>query len=223
LQSSTRAATVALLVASSLALTACVQSTPNVPEAWTLCLSTSSSDFAALSYPLSGLPVVDDDLSSELPPNPENPGGDFDTGYQRVFYVRDALYVEGTSVVLPRGFPLWNAVRVYASVQKAREAFADMDPPRFVYMTPAGRSGVEMEMPSVGDESGAWYYALQVVDEGNTTSTLEVDAQIRFRAGNAISDIGLATWYAIPDETATLLLDVARVSSQKITDRIYAR
>lgn len=213
----------ALLVGLPLALTACVQSTPNVPDARALCLSASSYDLAALNYPLSQAPVVDDDLSAELPPNPEYPGGDFETGYQRMFYVRDALYVYGTSVVLPRGFPLWNAVRVYASAQKAGEAFADLEPPRFVYATPTGRAGIEMEAPSVGEESGAWYYARQVVDEENTTSTLEVDVQLRFRIGNAISDIGLMTWYAGPDETAALLLDLARVSSQKIADRIYAR
>jgi len=214
-------AIVALLVASSLALSGCGQSHPNVPDARDLCLSTSSSDFADLTYTLSGLPVADDDLSAALAPNPSTASGDFETGYSRVFYARDAILVDGTSIELPPGYPLWNTVRVYDTVQKAREAFDDMDPPRFVFSTPTGRAGEELDTPSVGDESGAWYYVRQVVDEDNGTSTTEIDAQVRLRTGNTISDIGVAIWYASLDETTAFLLDVARVSNEKIADNIY--
>ena len=212
----------ALLVAFSLALGGCAQGHPNAPEARDLCLSRSSSDFENLTYKLTEVPVADNDMSAELSPNPLSASGDFETGYSRVFYARESIHVNGTYIELPRGYPLWNAVRVYDSVQKAREAFDDMNPPRFVYSTPTGRAGKELEIPSVGDESSAWYYARTVVDEDNMMSTTEVDAQIRFRIGNAISDIGVATWYANLDETATLLLDLARVSNKKIADSIYA-
>lgn len=213
---------VALLVALSLLLSGCAQNPPNVPDSRDLCLSTSSSDFRSLNYKFSVIPVADDDLSVPLAPNPVADSGDFETGYSRIFYTHEAIHVDGIDVELPRGFPLWNTVRVYDSVQKAKKAFADMDPPRFVFHTKTGRTGKELQIPSVGDESGAWYYAREVVDEDNSTSTTEVDAQIRFRTGNTISDIGVATWYGNPDATASLLLDLARVSNQKITDSIYS-
>ena len=216
-------AIVALLVASSLALSGCKQTHPNVPDARDLCLSTSSSDFANLSYRLTEFPVADDELSVPLAPNPLSTSGDFETGYSRIFYARDSIYVDGTEIELPRGFPLWNAVRVYESVQKAREAFDGMNPPRFVLSTPTGRAGKEMDITDVGDESNSWYYARTVVDEVNMTSATEVDAQIRFRTGNAISDIGVATWYAKLDQTASFLLDLAQVSNEKIADNIYAQ
>jgi hypothetical protein len=216
-------AIVALLVAFSLALSGCGQSHPNIPDARELCLSTSSSDFADLSYRLTEIPITDDDFSAELAPNRGLIAGDFETGYSRIFYARDSIYVDGTDIELPRGFPLWNAVRVYDSVQKAREAFDGMNPPRFVLNTPTGRAGKEMELTDVGDESNSWFYARTVVDEVNMTSTTEVDAQIRFRTGNAISDIGVATWYANLDQTASFLLDLAQVSNQKIADNIYAQ
>jgi hypothetical protein len=213
---------VALLVASPLVLSGCAQNPPNVPDSRDLCLSTSSSDFQSLNYEFSEIPVADDDLSVPLAPNPLFAGGDFETGYSRIFYTHEAIHVDGIDVELPRGFPLWNAVRVYDSVEKAKRAFTDMDPPRFVFHTQTGRAGKELQIPLEGDESGAWYYAREVVDEDNSTSTTEIDAQIRFRVGNTISDIGVATWYGNPDATAILLLDLARVSNRKIADSIYA-
>ena len=168
------------------------------------------------------MPVDDEDMSAVLPLDPRYPAADFETGYQRVFHVRDAIYVDNTAIVLPEGFPLWNTVKVYRAVRTAREAFDDMDPARFVFMTPTGRAGTELRIPSVADVSAAWYYARLVVDEDGGTSTLEIDAQIRFRRGNVISDIGVATWYAGRDETAAFLIDLARVSAGRISDRIYA-
>ena len=216
-----RVASAALLLTLSLLSGGCVPTHPNVPDAMDLCLSASSSDFEDLANRLSGLPVADDDLSAALAPNPSTAIGDFETGYSRVFYARDAILVDGTSIELPPGYPLWNTVRVYDTVQKAREAFDDMDPPRFVFSTPTGRAGEDLDTPSVGDESGAWYYVRQVVDEDNGTSTTEIDAQVRLRTGNTISDIGVAIWYASLDETTAFLLDVARVSNEKIADNIY--
>ena len=216
-----RVASAALLLTVSLLSGGCKQTHPNVPDARDLCLSTSSSDFANLSYRLTEFPVADDELSVPLAPNPLSTSGDFETGYSRIFYAHDSIYVDGTEIELPRGFPLWNAVRVYESVQKAREAFDGMNPPRFAFSTPTGRAGKELQIPSVGDESGAWYYAREVVAEDSSTPTTEVDAQVRFRTGNAISDIGVATWYANLDQTASFLLDLARVSNEKIADSIY--
>ena len=207
-----------ILTVSTLLLSGCGRAS-NLPDAKDLCLSVWPSDFYELNYWLDEEPIPHDEFSHEYPPYPKYASSDYETCYCRVFIAPYPIEIRKTSLELTPGDCLINDVRVYRSVEKAKEGFADMSPPRFGFsdLRETGITGTEWDIIPVGDESKAWYYAEEVSDEDREMMVKQIEAEMYFRIGYVISSVKVKTWGGNFEETAAFLLDVARVSEAKIS------
>lgn len=194
---------------------------PNLPHAKDLCLS-EWKDLYKLNYWLDEEPIPHDEFSQEYDPNPEYESSDYETCYRRVFFTRYPIDIRKISLELAPGFSLGNEVRVYSSEKKATEGFADMRAPRFAFSDAnvPGIPGKEWNIAQVGEESKAWYYAKEVVDDKRENIVRQIEAEMYFRKGHVVSSVEVITWGGSLEETAAFLLDVARLSEAKISTSI---
>jgi len=202
-----------ILLVSALVLSGCGRPA-NLPDAKDLCLSVIRYDLDELTYWLDEEPIPHDEFSREYDAYPKYASSDYETRYP--------TDIRKTHLELAPGYSLENDVRVYRSVEKAEKAFLDMHPPRFGFgvFRETGITGTEWDIASVGDASKAWYYAEEVLDEKREMMMKQIEAEMYFRKGYVISSVRVKTWGGNLDETASFLLDVARVSEAKISKSI---
>ncbi|MBM3119018.1 MAG: hypothetical protein FJ006_05610 [Chloroflexi bacterium] len=214
-----------ILIVSSLVLNGCGVASLNLPNAKDLCLSVWPSDFYKLNYLPDEEPIPHDEFSKEYDPYPKYPTSDYETCYRRVFWGQDVCEIHGLHIELAPGFCLENQVRVYRSVEKSKKAFADMGVPRFAFSDDniIGTPGKEWNIAQVGDESKAWRFTSEVLDEREEQLVIQHETEICFRKGQVISSISVTTWGDDLKETAAFLLDVARLSEAKISKSIASR
>ena len=210
-----------ILIVSAAVLSGCRGTSLNLPNAKDLCLSVWS-DLYKLNYWLDEEPIPHDEFSQEYDPYPKYASSDYETRYRRVFVTWRPIEIRKTHLKLAPLDCLTNDVRVYRSVEKAKEGFADMSPPRFGFsdLRETGITGTEWDIASVGDESKAWYYAEEVLDEDREMMVKQIEAEMYFRKGYVISSVGVKTWGDNFEEAAAFLHDVARVSEAKISKSI---
>lgn len=207
----------AILLVSALVFYGCGRPA-NLPNAKDLCLSVWS-DLYKLNYWLDEEPIPHDEFSQEYAPYPEYASSDYETCYLRTFFTLSPIKIRKTYLELAPGYSLINDVRVYRSVEKAKAGFADMRAPRFGFSASnvLGMPGKEWDIDQVGDESKAWYYVEEVLDEDREMMVKQIEAEMYFRKGYVISSVEVKTWGGNFEETAAFLLDVARVSEAKIS------
>ena len=207
-----------ILLVSAPVLGGCQGASLNLPDAKDLCLS-AWYDLYKLDHFLHEDPIPHDEFSQEYPPYPKYASSDYETRYRRVFVTTHSIEIGKTHLELAPLDCLINDVRVYRSVEKAKEGFLGMDPPRFgsgVFRI----TGIDWDIASVGDESKAWYYAKKVLDEEREIMMRQIEAEVYFRKGFVISSVRVKTWGGDLKETESFLLDVARLSEAKISKSI---
>lgn len=209
-----------ILLISALVLTGCGKIPTNIPHARDLCLS-QSKDLYKLECWLFPEPIPHDEFSKEYDPYPKYASSAYETRYSRAFYSHYPIDIHNTHLELAPGFCLENDVRVYRSVEKAKEGFADMRIPKFAFDSSIlGIPGIEWEIAPMGDESKAWFYADEVLDDRREVMMKQIDAELYFRKGCVISSIEVKTWGGNFKETESFLLDVAQLSETKISEAL---
>lgn len=193
--------------------------TPSITiDAKQLTLS-SSGDLNGLNYSLEEEPLPDAEYSRSYDARPEYPALDYVSRYHQVFVTRNSIKINKINLELAPFQSIVNDVRVYNSIEKAKEGFMGISPPQFGPVL-LGDTSVGWNIAIVGDESKAWYYTSEVVNDQEEKIEKQIQAEICFRKGSVISLIDIVTWGGSLSNTAAFLLDLARQSEAKISNNV---
>jgi|WetSurMetagenome_2_1015567.scaffolds.fasta_scaffold470367_1 hypothetical protein len=207
-----------VLTLCGLLINGCSDTPSIIIDAKQLTLS-SSGDLSGLNHSLAAEPLPDAEYSRSYDANPEYPSLNYISRYRQAFVADNPIKINKINLELAPFRCIVNDVRVFSSMEKAQAGFMGILPPQFGPVL-LGDTSVGWNIAKVGDESKAWYYTSEVINDQEDKTEKQIQAEVCFRKGSVISLIDIVTWGGSLSNTAAFLLDLARQSEAKISNNV---